>query len=221
MISPTYWSAHSASIHCLAALAEKGLTVRPTTDSQEIRETVKGVGKSYLTPMLDPALNDFTEDCFFWLVAYLEDKPAIVGGGRLDVIPSRGDSFLKSQLVRGYGENSISSIRPDVSKVLQGRVCYLGDLYSRAGLGLSQNNRKMFLGVANYIASVHFRADLTYSLMRQRDIYRGSADVNGFDGRLKDPVEWGDAPEGRGDREVLVFRRKASDRDYFESLKQE
>ena len=145
----------------------------------------------------------------------------MVGGCRMDIVPDDEDNFLYNQLCRCYGEGVVKSVHPEVTRALRGRVCYFGDLYSLAGVGLSQRYRRLFLGVAHYIASAHFCADVTYSFMRDRDVRRGSADINGFDCRLYQPVEWGAIPEARDPTELIVYRHRSSNFEYFENLRLE
>lgn len=216
-----YWAAHLAACECQRALSEKGLSLRVTVDADEVFGSVEEIGKPYLTPWLDPKKNDFTASNFFWLIASREGEPIIVGGGRLDLVGDNAGGHMSRAFARGYGAGAVLGVNPEISTRLGGRLCYLGDLFSKAGAGLSRVHRRNYLVVANYIASQHFKADCTYSFMRVADVLRGSADLNGFDRRLYNPVQWGEVPEGRHESEIIVYRNAGGDRAYFESLMQE
>ncbi|MFV1591178.1 hypothetical protein VWY73_01260 [Phaeobacter sp. JH20_12] len=190
-------------------------------DEAEIHDSIAQIGKPYLTPWLDPKKNDFTPNNYFWLIASRAGVPLIVGGGRLDVVGSDAAGHLVRAFSRGYGPDAVSAVTPEVSARLTGRVCYLGDLFSRSGAGLSQIHRRYFLVVANYIGSQHFKADCTYSFMRMQDVKRGSADLNGLDKRVYHPLRWGVIPQARDESEIIVYREARDDRHYFEIITRE
>ncbi|UWQ77378.1 hypothetical protein [Leisingera sp. M658] len=216
-----YWSALMAATECKQTLANKGIALHVTVDETEVSASVERIGKPYLTPWLDPKKNDFTPENYFWLIASRDGVPLIVGGGRLDVVGSNAAGHMFRAFSRGYGEGVVTGVSPEISSQLSGRICYLGDLFSKSGEGLGAPHRRLYLGVANYIASQHFGADYTYSFMRMRDVTRGSADLNGLDRRIYNPVRWGRVPEGRNESEVIVFREARHDIGYFDSLMQE
>lgn len=216
-----YWAALKAASECQRTLAEKGIALRVTVDETEVLNSVEKIGKPYLTPWLDPRLNDFTPDNFFWLIAERDGQPLIVGGGRLDVVGGDAAGHMLRAFTRGYGAGAVLAVSPEVSARLSGRLCYLGDLNSKSGEGLGGPHRRCFVGVANYIASQHFRADCTYSFMRMRDVTRGSADLNGLDRRVYNPLRWDLVPQGRDESEIVVYREAHDDCGYFGSLMQE
>ncbi|MFV1573723.1 hypothetical protein VXL47_12285 [Phaeobacter sp. JH20_30] len=216
-----YWSALTAASESRRSLASKGISLRVTVNDAEVHETVEKIGKSYLTPWLDPVKNDFTPDNYFWLIASREEAPVIVGGGRLDVVGNDAAGHLHRAFSRGYGPDAVAAVNPEVSARLRGRLCYLGDLFSRSGAGLSQTHRRSFLVVANYIASQHFKADCTYSFMRMHDVKRGSADINGLDKRVYHPLHWGVIPQARDESEIIVYREARDDQSYFDIFTQE
>lgn len=223
MIKPdlNYWAAHLAASESQRTLSDKGFTLRVTVDADEVCDSVEKIGKPYLTPWLDPKKNDFTADNFFWLIAFREGLPVIVGGGRLDVVGDNASGHMSRAFTRGYGVGAVLEVSPEISAKLGGRLCYLGDLFSKAGAGLSRTHRRNYLVIANYIASQHFKADFTYSFMRKADVMRGSADLNGLDRRLYNAVQWGEPPEGRHESEIIVYRESRDDREYFAGAMQE
>ena len=210
-----------ASLECSRALEANGISLHVTVDSNQISESIEEIGKGYLTPWLNPALNDFGSDNFFWLIAEKEGAPVIVGGGRLDPYGYDGAAVVRRMFKRLYGSGSIAEVSDEISASLRGSVCYLGDLHSKAGVGLSRANRRFYLGVAHYISAVHFNADATFSFMRSVDVLRGSADINGFDQRIMRPYQWHEVPENRSNEEVLVYRMSERNRQYFQSLRRE
>jgi hypothetical protein len=216
-----YWTAHEAASECQKALGVQGIDVRVTIDADEVLDSVEKVGKPYLTPMLDPRRNDFTEANYFWLMAYKGADPIMVGGGRLDDLGLRSPQIIASGIDRAYGQGTVATANPEIASGLNGRVCYLGDLYSRSAKGLSRKNVKYFLGIANYISAAHFKADCTYSFMRSADVKRGSADTNGFDRRIYQPIEWANLPAARCRSEIIVFRAASSDVAYFNEIRKE
>lgn len=218
---PNHWLAHRAAADCETALSERGISICVTVNKLEVLESVSGIGKDYLTPWLDPRLNDFTEENFFWLIASRGDEPVIVGGGRCDYAGHRSDELLLRMFQRGYGAPSVRKVESEVARKMTGRLCYLGDLKSKPKSGLSQLHRRLFVAIANYISASHFRADCTYSFMRSLDVRRGSADTNGFDSRIYKPVQWGDLPDSRCLTEAIVYRNASGNSSYFKSIRQE
>lgn len=217
-IQPTYWIALRAMNESLRKLAEVGVEVEVTSDADMIARSVHEVRKDYISPLLDPQKNDFTDQNYFWIIAKKEGVPVAVGGGRLDCVADQLDQQLLSAFKRGYGENTLLSVSNSVIRELKGRVCYLGDLYIPNGRGLMKSVRPHFLVIANYISSQHFHADVTYSFMRQSDVFRGGADINGFTCRIQTPVVWGKLPSSRCNSELIVYRPKFEDCSYFRSF---
>ena len=215
------WNAFQAACLCQAKLKALGLSVDVTVDVDRVLGSVKAVGKPYLTPWLDPRHNDFSASNYFWIIASNDDGPQIVGGGRLDIYDGDAASGIHRQFVRGYGADAVIGVNPAFNQVLNGRITYLGDLYSRAAGGLGRRSIRYFLGVANYISAVSFDADVTFSFMRKADVQRGSADVNGFSRRMYEPLMWGTVPVGLDETGVLVYRNGQEDSSYFREVTQE
>lgn len=216
-----FWHAYETSRLCLSRLGEMGLTIEVTVDPGRVLWSVEGSGKPYLTPWLDPYLNDFNERNFFWLIAKKSDEPVIVGGGRLDSLSMDGDWAIHRMFQRGYGQQAVVAVNPEVRAIIDGRACYLGDLYSRTATGMARKATRYYLGLANFLAAHQLDADVVYSFMRESDVRRGSADTNGLDARIYNPVQWGDVPDARDTSEIIVYRDIANNSAYFDGLKRE
>lgn len=215
------WDAFETACMCRSKLRAAGLTLSVVQGAAAVHRVVGEIEKPYLTPWLDPARNDFTPKNHFWLVASSARGPEIVGGARLDDMGDAADAAVLSMFQRGYGAGSVLSVSGDVARMLRGRAVYFGDLHSRSSRGMGRRNVRWFLGVANYLSLALFRHDVVYSFIRQADILRGSADVNGFAARIANPVEWGEVPAHRDLSEVIALRRRCGDAAYFEAIKQE
>jgi hypothetical protein len=219
VVGSDFWNAHCVAAACTKALGSNGIQIDLVTDPDEIAASLSGMRNAFISPWLDPACNDFTSDNYFWLVGSRDGEPLLVGGGRLDVVGNLGRAFIRNKFNLAYGPGTVCDVRLRVARELRGRVCYLGDLQSKAGSGLSRLNRQYYLGVANFISATHFRADSTYSFMRVLDVERGSADINGFDQRISKPVVWGNIPSSRSMEELIVFRDSINNTIYFQNLK--
>ncbi|GAA4218540.1 hypothetical protein GCM10022290_09290 [Sagittula marina] len=210
--------AFAAANQCTTYLAQRGLEVSLSQDPLEVAASVAAVGKPYLTPWLDPLSNDFGERNFFWVIGRSKDGVEMVGGGRIDDLGERPSGLIKRLFDRTYGVGTVTGVSERCDDALQGRVCYLGDLYSRSTRGLGRERVRAFVGVAHAFAAMSFSVDATYSFMRNADILRGSADVNGFTRRVLDPVTWGQMPEARSETEQIVYRHRSDDAVYFNGL---
>ncbi|MEP5728107.1 MAG: hypothetical protein ABJL67_01910 [Sulfitobacter sp.] len=216
-----YWRAFEAAKSCYDQLQASGIEVRVETNFSKVPDLVAEIGKSYLTPHLDPQRNDFTKQNCFWLSGRRGGNLVLLGGARIDDVGRDGADFLMSMINRGYGAGTIAGVSSKVDGILKGRCAYFGDLISKSAIGLGRKNVPLFSGIAHYLAASEFRADCTYSLMRSADVNLGSADRNGFTGRLLKPLDWGQKPQGRGEDELLVFRMRDDNDDYFSSFRRE
>ncbi len=212
------WQAFQAAILCQSVLSDAGLAVNMVQDPDEIASAVKDAGKSYLTPWLDPAVNDFTEGNHFWLVAADANGVAMVGGARIDDFGMQPGRAMQSMFRRGYGDGAVLKVSSECDRELRGRVAYFGDLHSRSTSSLGRTRVRCFCGLANFIAVSMFKCETVYSFIRRKDISRGSADVNGFNRKISQPLEWGWLPEARSKSECIAFRKSDSHDEYFNDL---
>ncbi|MCH2166013.1 MAG: hypothetical protein MK098_15410 [Marinovum sp.] len=215
------WNAFAAATASMAKLEAMGLSLSVEIDAAAIQQSIAESGKTYLSPWLDPARNDFTAANFFWLVANSDEGAQIVGGGRLDQYQGNAAGCLHQMFERGFGPQTVSWVSPEIDAALDGRVMYLGDLHSRATGGLGRRAVRNYLCVANYLAAVQFRADVTYSFIRKADTLRGSADVNGFTNRIPGALVFQEVPDYMDAEGVLCYRPKGQDDGYFKEIRRE
>lgn len=215
------WQAFRAAQLSTLALADAGIIVDVVDDSATVPSLLDEIGKDYITPVLDPRNNDFSTENSFWMTARKGGKLVILGGARVDDVGRSAADFIRNMMNRGYSSDCILHVAREVDLALHGRVAYFGDLKSIAGVGLGRKNVRWFTCVAHYVAACHFRADVVYSFMRGADVLLGSADRNGFDNRLRQPLIWGNKPDGRGEAEQLVYRLRSENDAYFQTIIQE
>ncbi|MBY6055406.1 hypothetical protein [Leisingera daeponensis] len=163
---------------------ELGLKVRQVFDLQEVAEILKGLEKGYLSPILDPAKNDFTPANSFWLVAENETGPVMAGGVRCDDLRDVDvKTYWNNHLVRTFGIEPRQNGLSFPIDVLQGRVAYFGDLKSTNAIGLSKAGRsklRFFTAIGHYLTCQEFRPDVTYCFIQEADAMRGTPSNYGF-----------------------------------------
>lgn len=215
------WEAFEAASSSRFRLKERDLSVRVATQTDDVMKSIAQVGKTYISPWLDPRLNDFGPRNFFWLIAFDADGAKIVGGGRRDEYEDDAAPRIAAMFNRGFGEGTVIAANPQCNHALSGVVAYLGDLHSVGTTSLGRNAVREFLVIANYLCTCQFNADVTYSFFSGKDVRRGSADVNGFTDRIVDPLHWGNTPDQLSSDGVLAYRPRNKNAAYFLGARQE
>ena len=198
--------------YCRIAVECEALTdwkVRQVFDLDEVEYILKGTDKAYLSPLLDPKLNDFTPSNCFWLVAENEEGPVIAGGVRLDILDGTSvDRFWGQILRRAFGEAPTNPGSPFPDDVLAGRVAYFGDLISCGATSLSRayrDNLRYFTFIGHFLTRQHFNADVTYCFVQDKDYLRGTPGVYGFLDHEPFMYKWKRNPYPQGSPEWVSF----------------
>lgn len=216
-----HWAAFEASSACHRTLSDSGIELDVVRDFQTIPALLSEIGKEYITPFLDPHLNSFTSGGCFWLAARKEGRLVMLGGARVDDLGAEAPQFIANTFNRGYRDGCCLSVCGEVARQISGRVAYFGDLMSIGSHSLGRRNVRCFTGIANYLAVSHYGADCVFSFMRSKDVRRGSADVNGFTGRILSPIQWAERPSPDWMDEQIVYRGRDDHAPYFEALRRE
>lgn len=170
----------------IVAAAERatGLTVRQEFNLEKVPAILEAMGKPFLSPILDPAKNDFTPRTSFWLIAERDGVPVMAGGVRVDDLTALDvKTYWRRMLGRLFGEVPEANDLAFPSEVLSGRVAYFGDLFSVGGAGVSRAKRvqlRAFTAIGHFLTSVDLKPDVTYSFIQDRDAVRGTPGVYGF-----------------------------------------
>lgn len=175
------WDMARIAVNCEKQL---GLKVRQVFDFQEVTEILKGLEKGYLSPILDPAKNDFTPSNSFWLVAENETGPVMAGGVRCDDLRNVDiKTYWNNHLSRAFGLEPRQDGLDFPGDVLQGRVAYFGDLKSTNAIGLSKAGRsklRYFTAIGHFLTCEEFQPDVTYCFIQEADAMRGTPSNYGF-----------------------------------------
>lgn len=218
-VKMNFWALSQLAFLCQEALWESGMEIRQETDFRKVAPLVEAMGKEYLTPILSPKYNDFTESNCFWLVAEKDGEPHIIGGARKDDLRKANPSiFLQTCMDRAYGAGEVSNISPSVDAALAGRAVYFGDIYSKQKSAIGRKarfNLRLFTTIAHVLSEQMFAPDVVYSFMRDDHVMRGAADLYGFTQRIQKPLSWATEPYPRENSEWLVYRRKEAFGDFF------
>ncbi len=203
---------------CLDGLNAQGLEIEELTDFDAVEQLIEDIGKPYLTPILAPNNNDFTDGNAFWLVAWDSYEPAVLIGAKLEVLQSEPiDKYWIRTSRRHYPNHNgetIKSVAPHVSSELTGRLAYIGDLYIRPQNRGSMAVLEKFMMLAQMAVALSWDPDFTYAFMRDRDVRLGFANRYGFTRHLPSVREWCDPPHGRSNSEWLVTLSR-SDREHL------
>ncbi|MDJ0826809.1 MAG: hypothetical protein QNJ16_15025 [Rhodobacter sp.] len=203
---------------CINALESHGLELGELSDFDVVEQLIEDISKPYLTPILAPNRNDFTQENAFWLVAWDDCEPAMIIGAKLEDLKDEPiDKFWIRTARRHYptpaGE-TIKSVAPHIPNELGGRLVYIGDLFvrpkNRGTLGVLEK----FMLLAHLTVAIRWNPDFTYAFMRDRDVRLGFANRYGFTKHVPFARVWSDPPHGRSNSEWLVSLSR-SDREHL------
>ncbi len=192
----------------LSRLEEAGLTVHMTSDFEEVELAIRDIGKSYLTPKMDPTNNDFTEENSFWL--FLMKDGEYVGGvaARHDILRTEPVSEFWRRAYRRYYPNisgeTFALIESSVLANMTGGLTYVGDLFIREGNRGSREVLNSLMLLMHINCALKWESDWLYAFMWDRHVSLGMAAKYGFTRTIPGIRKWVAAPEGRRDDEWLV-----------------
>ena len=190
---------------CTTHLAERGLRIEQVTEYDRIPEIVERAQKEYLTPVVSPVHNDLTQGNCIWLVAWLGDQPAMVGGARLEALGAESvSSFWPRSLGRMYGREPgelIHSVSSEISSRLNGNLAYFGDLHVNPSMRGMLSNLRAFIAIGHMAVSLNWDPDFTYAFVREADVMRGAAARYGFLDVFPQPMVWNNPPKPRSNGE--------------------
>lgn len=215
-----YWDAGRTAYLCEAI---SGLDFRQVFDLEEVEHLLKEMGKTYVSPVLDPSLNDFTPSNCFWLFAERDGSPIVGGGVRLDKLHGTDvNKFWSKFLHRAFGEapREIGSPFPD--DVLAGNVAYFGDLLSSGNTTLGRFGRdklRYFTYVGHYLTQQHFAPDVTYCFVQDKDYLRGTPGVYGFLDHEPFLYKWNKNPYPQGEPGWVSYLSKRKFEQLSEVMK--
>lgn len=204
------WDYARIALECEAL---SGLDFRQVYDLDEVSDILKEMDKSYLSPLLDPDLNDFTDANCFWLIAEDAGRPLVAGGVRLDILNGTGvEKFWEKTLRRAFNQAPKRIESPFPEGVLGGRVAYFGDLISRSDSTLSRVGRdrlRYFTYVGHYLTQTCFKPDVTYCFIQDKDYVRGAPNTYGFLDKEPFLYDWDSDPYPQGRPEWVAYLSKA------------
>lgn len=197
---------------CLEHLSSEGFCLKQTSSPLLARQWIAEVGKSYLTPFLDPENNDFTERNHFWLSLQKDGRAVLIGGARFDVLEGEPiTEFWRRTNRRNYkvgAEDPVQTFSPLCDDAIVGRVVYLGDMYGIPEVRGSVNRLRCFLAIAHLAVMSKWAPDTIYAFMRQGDMDRGADRNYGFLNAIPAAQVWAYKAPHRASSEWCVYNRK-------------
>lgn len=194
---------------CLEHIARRGIDVRQIDDPDQVDALLERVDKPYVTPLLDPAKNDFTGASSFW-VEFVEDgTTTLVGGVRCDDLHGQKvTDFWRRILNRGYGDGAtlpVGQFSPLCNERIHGKIVYFGDLFVPKDLRGDVDRVRCALAIAKLLSFQRWQPDFICGFVREEDIERGRDRVYGFHHAIPRAQTWAYAPASRGSTEWLVY----------------
>jgi hypothetical protein len=179
-----------------------GMEIRQVFDPAEIKSILSQLEKGYISPILDPAKNDFTPASGFWLVAEKNGRPMIAGGVRCDDLGCLSiKDFWRQSLRRAFGQDPAPVTMSFPDEDLSGRVAYFGDLHASRSEFLSKRGRRnlrLFTAIGHGLTVDEFSPDVTYCFVKDEDFERGSPLVYGFLSHTPFLYNWPSDPYPKG-----------------------
>lgn len=218
-IAMNNWTMSRIAVECERTL---GMTVSTINEPDEVYRILKDMGKEFVSPILDPKMNDFTPANAFWLVAEKDGEPLIAGGVRFDDLRDLSvQKYWDRMLSRVFGQRPMPANYTFPSHVLQGRIAYFGDLFSKNTGGMSRHarrNLRLFTGIGHYMAHREFDPDVTYCFVQDRDVQRGTPLSYGFLENHPFFYDWDTDPYPAGYPEWISCTRRAQVQQLMGSL---
>jgi len=213
----------NAARAAMDVLTAESLTVRQTSDFEEVKRLYAALGKDFFTPKMSPSNNDHTWNTAFWLFLMDDGLPIRSAACRLDDIGGeRYTDYLRRTNRRHYPYDApeldyLTHISPSLD-ALTGRLGYLGELYSREGKQGKPRIVEAFAQLMHVICLLEFRADFTYAFMPDRLVKRGFAARYLFFHQIPGSLKWRDPlPGNRNQNEYCVFSKASELETYFDA----
>lgn len=196
----------AAAAQCMHGLRGAGIDVREVRDRNEIQVAISEIGKDYVTPMLSPGRNAFTDDGF-WLIGYRDGRPVMAGGARSERLAGRDASDYLTHLCHAsYGADWSGSVSllPVVNEKLHGDLAYFGDLYVSNTFRGGRSALRFFTALGHILVAEKWSPNFTYCFIRERDVIRGAHILYGFTDTIQRPISWTNPPAPRSNSEWIA-----------------
>ena len=191
-----------------AHLRSEGFKLREIEDLSKLPDILEAIDKPYVTPVLDPANNVFTQDNCVWLAAKKQGEYAAVCGARRDRLGAEGfGSFLERQLNTHYGQmhGELSFVSELLDKKIGGTVVYLGDLFVSPTFRGNISSLRSAATVLKMLISLKWSPDWTYAFVREKDVTRKAVNIYGFTRQYPFAKLFKNPLPPRSNEEVLVL----------------
>lgn len=200
----TILQAGSAALDQLAA---QGIDAEVTSDFDHVVDVIQQLEKPYLTPVLDPRLNDFTEATSMWI--FLQKRGEYIGclGMRRDDLgASTVEGYWRRLLRRHYPtaeKETITEVSRILNKTMEGRIVYIGDMFL---LPTARGKRQVIAALTTLgrvSAMMCWQPDWIYCMIRSRDTRIGI--TYGFTRRVPNGLTWSEQVKDRDSNEVVLY----------------
>ena len=195
-----------------------GISLEQCTDFVKVEDLFSKLGKTYLTPHLDPSQNDFTAANCFWLVAYRNEEPFGIGGIRMDDLTTESiDRYWKRHFGRLY-KGGIDQIAAPIIDVLKGRICYIGDFYIAPHARGSIAFLVAITQIAHALIKLKWDPDYTYAFLHEKSVNLGAAVRYGFTQTIPFSKRFSELDHVRANNEYCAILSRA---DFMEIIQTE
>ncbi len=194
--------------HHLGCLRERGIEISMSFDFGKIHSYAASLEKNYLTPKMDPALNDFTENNGFWILISKDGKLIGSVAARFDDI---GRESISDFWQRSYGRHqpetlgkAFSVVDSTIANQMSGKIACIGELFIDKSARGSLRVLEHVTMIAHLNIALKWQPQYTYAFMWNDHVERGAAVRYGFTHLQQSVRRWKVPPSNRKNDEWLV-----------------
>lgn len=175
-----------------------GLSLEQTADFPRVSEIAADLDKQFFNDYVDPANNDLFQSGCFWFVISADDKPVGLLGARYeDTVKTSLNQHYEQRIKRLFGSQvadvDLSRTQPPMANLIQGKICYLGDLYIDEDFRVPKSNYlKLIVMAAFFLIRMQWQdVAWVYAFIRQRHFELGLGSRFGFTHQYEGASSWG------------------------------
>ena len=190
---------------CIKKLEDCGLDVEASRDFNKLPQYMADVGKTSLTPKVDPSMNDFLEGDGVWFGLSKEGQRIAVIASVFQDLGTEGlSAFLLRSTNRQYGAGAVVSVAPQNVIGIGGRTAYIGELYVSEKFRGKRDWLNAYVTLVMATCCLDWKADHCYAFFRKRDFMARMPQLYGFTHCVPGVMRWGREVEGRDSSETLA-----------------
>lgn len=197
-----------AKAACERALAQEDCKITIVDAIPDVRQIMRILGKSYLTPGMSPFMNDFTPESCFWSLLERKNEPVGLVATRFDDLGDRPVSqHLELSWSRQYFDGRKATnlkVSELVDRQLGGRLVYFGDLLVAGRWPPKSTHLRYFSRAVLFASAIQWDANAFYCFMKYDRTEQGMDTRCGFLHRIPHCLDW----SGQIGNDQLGIRRR-------------